>query len=227
RGNMITDGGLRKYDPCATADGADHALFAWSDDRDHISKQVYAGRAVPAGVPAAGWTTNGVRLAATSADQVTPAIAADAAGGAFVAWQDFRGVDADIYLQHVDSSGTVSAGWPALGFPVAALPGIQSAPVVAADDAGGVFVGWRDRRAGNDDVYLQHVGAGGSIAPGWTANGVAICSASGSQSVISIVRDGTGGVFVAWQDQRSVGLDIYATRIQSSGVLAAGWSAGG
>src|SRR5262249_16180029 len=34
-GNMITNLGYRKYDPCATSDGAGNALFAWSDDRSH------------------------------------------------------------------------------------------------------------------------------------------------------------------------------------------------
>ncbi|MBI3194567.1 MAG: T9SS type A sorting domain-containing protein [Ignavibacteriae bacterium] len=48
----------------------------------------------------------------------------------------------------------------------------------------------------------------------------AICTASSSQSLGSVVNDGTGGVIVTWQDYRNSGDydDIYAQRINAAGI---------
>src|SRR5205823_14376442 len=187
----------------------------------------YACRVIPAGPTAAGWTLNGVQLAPTTADQFTPAIAGDGAGGAFVAWQDLRGADADLYLQHLDGTGAVVAGWPATGLGIAVVAGVQSSPVVVGDGAGGAFVAWQDRRAGNDDIHLQHVGGAGALAPGWAANGIAACSAAGDQRAPCLVGDDAGGIFLAWQDHRALDWDVYALHVQGNGALAPGWGTNG
>ena len=148
-GDLVTNVTCAKYDLCAVPDGAGGALYAWSDNRCVGYQQVYARRVVAAGATAAGWAANGVRLASTGSNQFTPAITGDGASGAFVAWQDRRGVDADIYLQHVDGTGAVVTGWPATGLGIAVVTGVQSAPAAMSDGAGGVFVTWQDGRAGN------------------------------------------------------------------------------
>jgi hypothetical protein len=226
-GDLVTDKVCYKYDPGAVADAAGGVLYAWSDERCVGYRQIYACRVVPAGATAAGWTPNGVRLAATTTNQFTPAIAGDGAGGAFVAWQDLRGADADLYLQHVDGAGARVAGWPATGLAVAVVTGVQGAPVLAGDGAGGVFVAWQDRRAGNDDVYLQHVTGAGALVSGWAANGIAACSAPGDQRTPTMVADDAGGVLLAWQDHRGADWDIYALRVQGNALLAPGWSPNG
>jgi hypothetical protein len=226
-GDMVTNKVCYKYDPCAVTDAGGGVLYAWSDQRCVGYQQIYACRVVPAGATAAGWTPNGVRVAATTSDQLTPAIAGDGAGGAFVAWQDLRGADADLYLQHVDGTGAVVAGWPAAGLGVAIVTGLQSAPVLAGDGAGGVFVAWQDHRAGNNDIYLQHVTGAGTLAPGWPANGMAACGAPGDQRRPTMVADDEGGVLLAWQDHRAADWDIYALHVQGNAALAPGWSADG
>ena len=226
-GDLVTYITCAKYDLCAVSDGAGGALYAWGDDRCVGYQQVYACRVTSAGATSAGWIANGVHLAPTGRDQVTPAIAADGAGGAFVAWQDSRGADADIYLQHVDGTGALVAGWPAAGLGIAVVAGVQTAVALASDGAGGVFVTWQDRRAGNDDVFLQHVIAAGSLASGWTANGVAVCSAPGDQRAPIMVADDAGGVVLAWQDHRGADWDVYAQRVQENATLVPGWSPNG
>src|SRR5438552_1452305 len=149
--------------------------------RSHAAALTVAHTLHSPSVAQASWAAKGAGVAPTLAGQLTPAIAGDGAGGAFVAWQDLRGADADVYLQHVDGTGAVVAGWPATGLGIAIVAGVQSAPVVAGDGAGGAFVAWQDRRAGNDDIYLQHVTGAGALAPGWAANGIAACSAAGDQ----------------------------------------------
>lgn len=225
-GSLVTNITCAKYESCAVPDGTGGAILAWSDDRCTGARQIYARRVAMAGPAAAGWPEHGVRLAATTANQFTPAVCSDGAGGAFVAWQDLRAADADIYLQHVDGAGAVARGWPSAGLAVAVAPGTQAQPVLVRDAGGGVFVAWQDRRAGNHDVYLQHVTGEGTLAPGWTASGVAIV-APGDQGAPSMIPDGTGGVFLAWQDHRGSDWDIYALRVQGNATLAPGWSANG
>src|SRR5439155_15740390 len=100
--------------------------------------------------------------------------------------------------------------------------GVQSAPAATSDGAGGVFVSWQDRRAGSDDIYLQHVTGAGALVAGWVANGVAECSAPGDQRAPSMVADDAGGVVLAWQDQRAGNWDGYALRALGNAALAPG-----
>ena len=42
-------------------------------------------------------------------------VVADGSGGAFVAWEDVRNGEADLFMQHVDVDGHVASGWPVSG----------------------------------------------------------------------------------------------------------------
>jgi hypothetical protein len=82
-----------------------------------------------------------------------------------------------------------------------------------------MFVFWADSRSGTNDIYAHHVLAGGTLNPGWPEQGLAICTAGGTQSGQVAVQDGSGGVIVAWQDNRaSAQGDVYAHRVSSAGV---------
>ncbi len=226
-GDLVTNITCAKYDLCATGDGAGGCLFAWGDNRCVGYQQVYVGRVGAAGVAAAGWAANGVPVAATTRNQLTPAISDDGSGGAYVAWQDLRGTDADIYLQHVDGTGAVVGGWPSGGRGVAVAPGLQSAPVLTGDGSGGVFVVWQDRRAGTDDIYVQHMTGAGTVAVGWIVNGVAACAAPGDQRTPGVAFDDAGGILITWQDHRATDWDVYALRMRGNAQLASGWSTNG
>jgi len=226
-GDRVTNIACSKGNPVATADGAGGAVLAWEDDRCVGYDQIYAGRVAPGGLAAAGWPANGVRIAATGTNQRTPAITGDGAGGAFVAWRDLRVPDGDIYLQHIDGSGNPVAGWPASGLGIGTGSATQSAPVVASDGAGGVFVAWVDHRAGNDDIYLQRVTGPGALAAGFAGNGIAVAAAAGDQGAPSMVADGAGGVVLAREDHRAADLDVYAARVRGDGTLAPGFAVNG
>ena len=51
----------------------------------------------------------------------------------------------------------------------------------------------------------------------WAANGVAICTAAGSQLNPQLTSDGSGGAIITWQDQRMGTYDIYAQLLDASG----------
>ncbi|MFN8176853.1 MAG: FlgD immunoglobulin-like domain containing protein [bacterium] len=203
-------------------DGAGGAIEVWSDLRNGADADVYAQRIDASG--AAQWTANGVAICAVSGDQAILSMVSDGAGGAIVSWSDFRGgVSYDIYAQRIDASGAVQ--WTANGVPVCTAVGNQLNATIASDGAGGAIVTWPDPRVGLvNHIYAQRIDASGAAR--WAANGVLVCSAPNGQFVPEIVSDGVGGAVIAWQDDRSgTSYDIYAQRVNASGV--AQWAANG
>jgi hypothetical protein len=113
---------------------------------------------------------------------------------------------------------------PTVNVPLCTATGAQTAPTITTDGADGAIVVWQDSRNGSDDdIYIQRVSQGG--VPMWTANGVAVCIAAGSQAYPTIASDGAGGAIVTWMDFRSGTPAIYAQRYDAFG--AAKWSIGG
>ena len=226
-GDLATNVTCRKYQLAAVSDGAGGALLAWSDNRCTGYRQIYAGRLAAAPSFAPGWPANGRQLAPTTRDQLAPALATDGAGGAFVAWEDARGPDLDLYLQHVDGAGAIAGAWPPAGLAVTALAGSQSAATLAADGAGGVYVAWVDARSGDADVYAQRITANGALAAGWPATGLPVCTLAGAPARVQAIADGSGGVVLTWEDARTGVADLFALRLLANGTRAPGWAAQG
>jgi len=90
--------------PEIVTDGAGGAIIVWQDHRSGFHNDIYAQR-----VDASGnvlWATNGIAVATTAYDQNDPIIAPDGAGGAIIAWDDYRsGTNYDIYAQGISASG--------------------------------------------------------------------------------------------------------------------------
>src|SRR5580765_2248662 len=95
-------------------------------------------------------------------------------GGQFIAWEDTRDGDLDVYLTRVTDTGAPATGWPIDGLVLCDAPGLQSQPNVYSDGAGGAIVTWLDGRDNSwfHDLYAQRVDTNGAIQ--WTANGVRI-----------------------------------------------------
>ena len=77
---------------------------------------------------------------------------------------------------------TLQAQWssnPAVNTAICIATGDQSSPTIVADGAGGSIITWYDLRSGSSDIYAQRINAAGVVQ--WTANGVAICTATGEQ----------------------------------------------
>ncbi len=52
----------------------------------------------------------------------------------------------------------------------------------------------------------------------WQPDGTPISTAAGEQSALAMIPDGAGGAFITWQDERSGAYDVYAQRVNASGV---------
>jgi len=170
-----------------------------------------------------GWRPNGF-APGTAGLTVYGTILSDGAGGAFVAWTDYRDGDGDLYVQRYNSLGI--AQWTAGGVLVSGAASDQFLPGLVSDGSGGVIVAWDDLRNGNLDIFVRRVDSAG--VPQWAADGVALCTAAGSQLgnfAIGLATDGAGGAIVTWKDDRVADRDIYARRVNSAGV--AQWAANG
>ncbi len=98
-----------------------------------------------------------------------------------------------------------------------------------SDGSGGVYVAWAEWASLDVDLYLQHFDANGNRVSGWGADGITVCSAQHTQFMPMLVPDGSGGVYVVWEDYRLTGIDpdLYVTRVSSNGAFAAGWALDG
>ncbi|HEU4928874.1 MAG TPA: hypothetical protein VFU38_03520, partial [Candidatus Krumholzibacteria bacterium] len=200
--------------PCMTTDGAGGAIIAWEDLRNGAGNpDIFAQRVNAAGV--VQWTANGVSVCAVALNQFRPAIVSDDAGGAIVAWEDYRSAtNADIYTQRINAAGVKQ--WTEGGVAIAATPVVQYEPVITTDGAHGAIIAWSDFTNGHFDIFVQRVDASGVAI--WSANGIPFGVAPNSQTLPAIASDGAGGAIVAWQDSRTGSYDIYARRIQANGI---------
>lgn len=159
-------------------------------------------------------------ISTASGHQNTPTIVSDGLGGAIITWHDGRNGNTDIYAQRIDASGVVR--WVADGVVISSASGVQTRPIIVSDSAGGAIIAWEDSRNGNPDIYAQKIDSSGIVQ--WTANGVAISTASNLQSWPTIASDGSGGAIISWQDDYH-NPHIYAQRISAIGVVQ--WTANG
>ncbi len=203
--------------PQIAAAGAS-VYVTWEDVRNGRG-DIYFNRSLDAG---ATWLTQDVRLDVGSAPgaaiSAVPRIACSGSS-VYVAWQDFRNGDEDIYLNRSLDGG---ASWlpTDVRLDIGDPPGANRSgmPQIAASGAS-VFVAYWDVRNHlyNTDVYFNRSLDGGTTwlptdvrldvgsAPGAAASDAQVLAASGAS------------VYVAWQDQRNGFSDIYFIRSLDGG----------
>ena len=205
--------------PSIVSDGSGGAIVAWEDTRG-TNSDIYAQRINASG--AVQWTSDGVAICTATNGQYSPKITSDGSGGAIITWEDIRnGTHYDMYAQRINAGGAVQ--WTTDGVAISTAANTQGAAAIISDGSGGAIITWHDSRGTGFDIYAQRINASGDIL--WIANGVAICGAINSQSFPAIESDGSSGAIISWADLRSGSSDIYAQRIDASGVVQ--WTADG
>lgn len=198
--------------PRAATDGAGGAIASWEDTRSGRPR-LYAARLTAAGTQP--WTAQGVALSGGTGDQFNQEMIADGGGGVAVVWLDGRNNSVpDVYAQRLDGDGT--AQWPG-DVALCTQPTLETDLALASAADGSVAFAWRDARSGTGDVYARVVSAAG-VAYG-SADGDAVCAATGDQSAPAVVASGTQAI-AAWMDRRSGGADVYAQRIGYAGPVS-------
>ena len=197
-------------------------IVVWQDLRSAPPSQQfdyytdsYAQRLTADGAIAAGWITDGVPVCTAPDIQWDLGVASDGAGGAIIMWSDYRNYDAsaaDLYAQRILASG--APGWPVDGVALSQAPYWQVSPAVVADGSGGALVAYATADHVNN-IDAQHVTQAGTLAPGWVAD-FPVCDLAGVRGNPAAVSDGSGGMIVAWEEERDTpGFHIYAQRVAS------------
>jgi len=218
--------------PVIRSDGAGGAFIAWTDGRGGSTVNdidVFAQHVLASGLVDPNWPANGTAVCTAPKAQIGPDIVADGLGGIILTWNDLRSGNPgiDIFAEHVLGSGVVDPAWPVNGRALSAAPGTQSAARIVSDGAHGAIVTWNDTRDGNNDIYAQRVLVSGAIAPGWAANGQPVATTPFSEDIPTLVADGAGGAIVAWGEASTGVHNIRTQHVLGSGLLDAGWPAGG
>jgi hypothetical protein len=190
----------------------------------------------------AQWPVSGVHVTGnTGAGQARPDLCDDRRGGAIITWEEPRNGSLNVYAQRIDSSGNQQ--WLSTGIPLLTGEiGTDRLPEIVENGKGGAFVIWQDSRQTavdptNYDIYVQGIGANGSLA--YQANGMPVTIAPKPQAFSNYFKRGialtdTNGIaVVAWEDGRDNNQtktdygQIYAQRIVFPPGLLTGISPGG
>lgn len=221
--NLICSQNQDQQDARLVTDTKGGAIITWVDfrnDANQLVADIYAQRVNSNGNNM--WANNGQAVCTNSSDQTAPVLIADGKGGTIITWQDWRSGNRDIYAQRIDSSGNIL--WTTNGVGVVVKNSHQQGPRIVSDGAEGAVIVWEDSINGNWDIFAQRINASGVTQ--WTSGGVVVCSATNSQVNPKIVADGTGSVYIVWQDKRNgQDYDVYCQKLNSSG--AAQWTANG
>jgi flagellar hook capping protein FlgD len=221
QGIRVSGANSRQEVPALTTDGSGGAVAVWMDTRfgdyDIMAQRVESNGTI-------SWGLGDRIVAFATGRQTGPQIVPDGAGGYVVVWTDTRnGGDFDIYGQRLSPTGLFT--WAQNGVPVCADPNPQMNPQLVPDGTGGAIFVWEDYRGiGGPDIYAQRIN-GLNVAQ-WTADGIPVSDAGGSQEAPQVASDGSGGMFLGWHDSRNgSNYDIYVQHINSAGASA--WTADG
>ncbi len=218
--------------PEMVSDGSGGAYFVWIDTRNDVDEDLYMQHLTASGIPAPGWSTDGMPLAAYAGDQfIFIPLLSDGAGGMFAIWYDGRPGAAGTYLQHIQPDGSPAPGWPPGGILVS-VPG-RSIQALVPDGTGGFYMALNTGSTlypGADSTYYAlRVNSIGQPMPGWPAQGLLVRQANYvavGGPWVSV--DAAGNFFLAWDDYRTNNNpDTYATEVGLSGAIAPGWQPSG
>jgi hypothetical protein len=230
-GNRIEPGG-RVYDdglPICTAlndqseprfisDGTGGAIIAWLDSRSG-DWQVYAQRVDGTGT--IRWDADGIPICTAINGKSNVSILPDGAGGAIIAWADYRRNEWDIFAQRVTADGDTL--WQANGMPVDTSMNDQYELQAVSDGAGGAYLAWIDGRTGTNLLFAQRIDGDGNLL--WGSGAVQVGADGTYQTFIQIVASVDGGICVSWGENRYGWDDVFAQKVGADGTIL--WQADG
>jgi len=219
-----------------THDGNGGILIAWEDERNASTNQldIYAQRVLPQGEIAPGWIPDGVPVCLNVDYQYYPEICTDGAGGAFVAWRDFRDYlelesefPVGIYVQHLLADGAPSADWPIDGQRL--MPHESSGQQLLPDGTGGVIIAWGDGRRGISssdliDLYATRIQPNGQTYPRWPVDGLLLASSRTIGGTLVLASESEFYVPVRQATGPGFGdANYYVQKATFDGAIAADW----
>ncbi|UCG70901.1 MAG: exo-alpha-sialidase [Thermoplasmata archaeon] len=201
-----TDTGNRPQSGPKIALGSEGTIYAvWQDSRNW-DDDIYFARSTDGG---ANWSDPNIRVNTDqdTALQFNPTLAIDAEGTLYVAWEDTRDGDRNIYFAKSKDGGNT---WTDPNIRVNNDLGDfnEEGPSIAVDSGGTIYLVWDDNRNGDYDIYFAKSTDEGAT---WTEPNVRVNTdlTDTGQSRPTIAVDATGTIYVAWTDRRNGNSDIY------------------
>ncbi len=150
-----------------------------------------------------------VRLTTDKNDQCNPALAVSASGAIYVAWQDNRSGNWDIYASICSDGVNFSKE-----VRVTNSTHNEVNPTIAVDhqSPGRVYVAWQDDRNGNQDIY-----AASSTNAFATSTVSQITNNAADQKEPALAVDAGNVAYIFWTDMRNGQADIYAAASNAAG----------
>jgi hypothetical protein len=146
--------------------------------------------------------------------QEAPAVASNGSGQ-LVVWEDFRGLDFEIFGARVSGAGVVLDDW---GIHISRESSFPEKPSVASNGTDYLVV-WEDTLSGNAaTIRGTRVSAAGEVRD---VTGLALGTSTSGQHAPDVASNGTD-YLVVWWDMRNGNPDIYGTRVASTGEVADG-----
>lgn len=191
----------------ACSDRNNGMVVVWDDyistEQEH---RLYAQRISPDGQRL--WITPGLQVAQSENQFSEYSCSADQLGNVTVAWSVYLEGGNDLFAQRISAAGTIL--WGEEGIPVCEAPRDQSNPMVYSISDNEVYILWRDYRNSTmdlweGDLFGTHLDARGRIRDDsfWQTDGSPICNYPYNQYRFSAVDDLSGGLVVAWMDDRT------------------------
>lgn len=151
-------------------------------------------------------------------EQNHPTVATAAGGRFFVAWEDMRNGDGDIYVRSFSAEGV------ALGQEFSSsddtVGAVQAEPDLASDWYGNGYLVWKDYRQEGypfgPDVYYQRLDSAGLVGSNRLIT-AELPDSSRQSPAVGV--SGWGRAMVAWSDLRNQNWDIYGQTVSANGVL--------
>ena len=187
-------------------DGTNY-LVVWQEDRGYQFGDVYAARFSPDGTDLDPY---GIPVAVTRSSEMNPAVAFDGTNF-LVTWTKSDAFSqGDLYGARISPAGAVlDVG----GFPISTQPNLQDFSAVAFDGTN-YLVSWTSGGFPTH-IYAARVAPSGTVLD---PDGIAVSTASGSQSLPDVAFDGEN-YLVVWEDQRNQASDIYGARVTPAGTV--------
>ena len=208
---------VNQVSPVIARNAAGDLYVVWEDGRngETANRDIFFSRSTDDGTTWSADARVNRDPYGASVNQQSPALVYDRANDTiYVAWQDERNGDFDIWLAR-STDGGVTWTEP-LSNPVNddTVHAVQVNPSLAVDEAGTLYIVWQDRRNGSDDIYFAASADGGDT---WTDNILVTdhpAATMQAQRSPDITVAG-GRIYVTWEDARNAGAgdvgDIYYT----------------
>lgn len=162
------------------------------------------------------WT---ILVAVTEQNASEMQVASDLQGGLAVTWADGNLPNQnDVYVQHIDSDGTMA--WVADGLPVAATEDSEDSPQIAVDSQGNLIVAWlRALQQSQEDILAQKITPTGEFM--WPAEGKILDHAQNSTLICNVIATDSDNLYFMWSASAgNFWREVYVTHLNAEGVTA-------